>query len=691
MADSPVDVVLARLKDAKRSGAGWIARCPAHDDNRASLSIASGEAGRALVHCHAGCELGSILGAVGLEVRDTFAEEHSNGNGSGPKRVIAEYTYHDEGGLPLYQVVRYEPKDFRQRASDGIGGWRWSMKGVTRVPYRLPAVLKAVKEGRGVVIVEGEKDADRLAELGICGTTNAGGSGKWGDELCGHLEGARVVIVPDNDEPGRRHAEDVAERLTGIAAEVRLLQLPDLPEKGDISDWLAAGQSAEEFKRLAKSAPTWDEIRSGPEGTGDSAAETSRKIPPALSVRELMEVPEPEESWIASGLIPGGANILMAAYPKSFKTFTCLELAVSAITQAEFLDRFPVPRQHNVGMILMEGSTYRTKVRLDRICRGKGCTLDELDGRFRFWFRPPLKLSHAGLMQELSAYIEEYELDLLMIDNWSYVSTGNSNDSDEVTPQLDALSALRAKWPNLSTLLVHHARKTTADASADRLTDIIRNSSAFGAWYDLGLVLARKDELSPVTVRAELRDHPSPEAFAFHVKDELPADPDAGRMYPGGWLRLTASDKPPALVQRETELGQMMVLVADYLTVNNGSSRTRLREGIAGDNRRIDAAFEQLCAEGYARHQEAKGPGTAGRCWLNYSYPERQKVQRPGPWNNVPHPAANPAAGNPAYPAAAGSSSPLLRPPVRGQQRGADARDDFSDYEDEYHRLRLEP
>jgi putative DNA primase/helicase len=125
--------------------------------------------GDVLVHCHAGCALDDVLAAVGLDKRDLFAE--SNGN----RQIVAEYDYLDETGKLLYQVVRFEPKDFRQRRPDGAGGWEWSLKGTPRVLYRLPRVLEAVERREDIMVVEGEKDVDALEKLGIAATTNPGG------------------------------------------------------------------------------------------------------------------------------------------------------------------------------------------------------------------------------------------------------------------------------------------------------------------------------------------------------------------------------------------------------------------------------------------------------------------------------------------------------------------------------------
>src|SRR5262245_58479342 len=114
--------VLKRFPDAKPSGNGWVARCPAHDDRHASLSIGVGAEGRWLVKCHARCSLDAILAATGLTMRDLFA------NPTRPtKTIIATYSYQDEQGQLLYEVVRYAPKQFRQRRPNGCGGWLWRL------------------------------------------------------------------------------------------------------------------------------------------------------------------------------------------------------------------------------------------------------------------------------------------------------------------------------------------------------------------------------------------------------------------------------------------------------------------------------------------------------------------------------------------------------------------------------------
>ena len=163
------------------------------------------------------------------------------------------YQYRDAAGHLVFEVVRKVPKDFRQRRPDGNGGWIWNLKGIERIPYRLPELLAAPADAL-VFIVEGEKDADRLASLGLVATCNAGGAGKWHRSYNQHLQGRAVVILPDNDQAGRDHAADVAKKLAGIAASVRIVERPGLLEKGDVSDWLDTGNTLADLDALVKAS-----------------------------------------------------------------------------------------------------------------------------------------------------------------------------------------------------------------------------------------------------------------------------------------------------------------------------------------------------------------------------------------------------------------------------------------------------
>ena len=325
---TPTQLVVSRLKGVKRQSSGdWIARCPAHEDHTPSLSITAGTDGRALVKCHAGCTTEQIVDAVGLTLTDLFTPRASNGNGPTPYPVIvAMYDYTDANSALLYQVVRYEPKGFRQRRPDPArpGEWLWDVNGVKRVPLHLAEVLDAIAHERTLFVVEGEKVAEALRALGLIATTLSGGANvKWSDNAVGYFAGADVVVLPDNDEPGRAYAEAGATALSGIAARVRLLALPGLPPKGDAVEWIAAGGAADELLKLAEATPDWR-----PE-----AATTRRDY---ASLAELMANPDLREppTVVIPGLAWKGRTTLLSGAPKSGKS-TLTNDAGARVTRAE--------------------------------------------------------------------------------------------------------------------------------------------------------------------------------------------------------------------------------------------------------------------------------------------------------------------------------------------------------------------
>ena len=263
MAD--VQAILSKLQKVKGAGHDkWSALCPAHEDKKPSLSIGLSEDGKVLLHCHAGCSHKEILAALNLQEKDLFPTSTTSSavaqdaetvranhiaeklleNCKPVTKVIGEidsctYDYVDLNANLLYQVIRRPGKDFRQRRPDGHGGWIWNMKDTPRVLYNLPYVASA-PEADWVFVVEGEKDVDNLRAWNIVATTNSGGAGKWNqvsDDSV--LHGRCVAIIPDNDATGRKHAQDVAMALHGKTKVLKILELPDLPEKGDASEWLA--------------------------------------------------------------------------------------------------------------------------------------------------------------------------------------------------------------------------------------------------------------------------------------------------------------------------------------------------------------------------------------------------------------------------------------------------------------------
>jgi hypothetical protein len=303
----PIDRVLDAVGNVsgrrpRRSGSGWQAPCPAHEDRNPSLSITVGEDDKVLLNCHGGCSTEAVVEAIGLTMNDLFVPRERDPLRDQAPQVVATYPYEDEEGTLLYEVVRYHPKGFRQRAPKQGGGWTWSLEGVRRVPYRLPKLTRQVKEGRWVLLVEGEKDVATAERLGFVATTTPmGAATPWRPEYTDHFRGAFVAIVPDADTPGRSYAEGVANQLRPVAKSVKVITLPDLPEKGDLSDWEANGGGADQLRQLVKETPPW---------TPPVEALRERT---AWTAKELLETSWPEPRWAIPGLLPVGLTILAGA------------------------------------------------------------------------------------------------------------------------------------------------------------------------------------------------------------------------------------------------------------------------------------------------------------------------------------------------------------------------------------------
>jgi len=317
-----IDRLLGKLKGVRGPDGRWTARCPAHDDQHASLSVGIGDDGRALVHCHVGCTTDAILEAIGMTRADLF--ERENGRGSGRLEITDTYPYTDAAGTLLYEIVRFVPKTFRPRRPGGNGGFVWNLEGVPRVLYK----LREIQGRKTVLLVEGEKDANALWRIGVPGSTNCGGASekKWRPEYVQQLKDAGVEcvgVIPDLDPPGETHARIVARSLHDAGFFVKLIHLPGLEAKGaDVSDWLAAGHTKDELRDAVHRAPPFDPARS-------VAAAPKLEL---TSLADLLSEPDTAIDWVVEDRIPAGGVTLLAGPPKLAGKSTatrCLSLAVA--------------------------------------------------------------------------------------------------------------------------------------------------------------------------------------------------------------------------------------------------------------------------------------------------------------------------------------------------------------------------
>jgi hypothetical protein len=327
---TPIENLLGKLPDANKAGNGWSARCPAHEDQRPSLSIAQGDNGTALVKCHAGCDTSAILAAVGLKLADLFPPKAGptptrNGKPATGGRTFATvkdavaelerrhgkrsalWTYHNAQGEPVGVVVRWDKpdgKDIRPVARHAHG-WRIGAMPYPRPLHGLPHLAAAPR----VVVVEGEKAVDAARSLGLVATTSAGGSQAAKKTDWSPLIGKEVWILPDNDAPGRKYAETVAGILAKQASApvIRVVALPDLTDGGDIVDWIDAhGDAAEPVSMRAEIEALAQMVEPCQAADADELA--YRSFP-------LDALPEPIRSFVNAGARAIGCDPSYLALP----------------------------------------------------------------------------------------------------------------------------------------------------------------------------------------------------------------------------------------------------------------------------------------------------------------------------------------------------------------------------------------
>ena len=238
----------------EKSGAGYQIFCPGHSDNARSASITYRENQAPLIHCFAGCEFDHLRKTLFLE--GLWPNKSESGKKSREYQPpTATYIYTDAAGEELFQKCRYEKDENGKRKKWFIHqrrvGGKWIRKGViislqeegrTAPLYNAAALAwKPFKQQQDVVLLcEGEKDADNLGALdGYVATTNHAGADNWDSGYNEALAGRVVIIMEDNDGAGRKRTRRLLSELRPVCKAVRVCRFPELPEKGDVSDYLA--------------------------------------------------------------------------------------------------------------------------------------------------------------------------------------------------------------------------------------------------------------------------------------------------------------------------------------------------------------------------------------------------------------------------------------------------------------------
>ena len=570
------DNVLERVTGLTRSGDGWLAQCPAHADRHPSLSIGRGDDGRWLLTCHAGCTVDDILGALKLDRRDLFP---SNGTES-DRRIVAVYNYGS------FEVVRYDPKTFRQRRPDGNGGYIWNMQGVVPALYHHDDLTGH----ETVIVAEGEKDVDRLRGLGLRATCNAGGAGKWKSAYTQQLVDAgvqHVVVIPDADRAGQAHGHAVAESCAAAGLTVKVVALPDGVK--DVSAYLdAPSHTPETLRGLLQAASVY------------TPAEATSSLPPGWCLLGDVEATTADgPPVVARGLAWAGRLTLLHAREKVGKS-TLIGAAVAAITHgASFLER---PTRQ--GPVVWFGEEHSGDVKKRLTQWGADCQQIAFGSRLT---RDP---DDPASLRSIVAHVRPV---LVVVDTLTLFANvlgiRDLHGAGELGAALTDLVVL-ARQTEATVVILHHNRKnpSVCAETGDRFGEY-RDSTAIGAAVDMIVSLSHQHGGARTARRLTLqgRWHESPlvvtlgsQGFTLHPD---PAD-DA-----------RDADMPLPLRERVLLLLRYRGPTARPGTIaigralNCGTGGRKLQE--------LKLTLERLVDAGAIDHDQR--PGTTGRTQQGYA------------------------------------------------------------------------
>jgi hypothetical protein len=455
------DEVLGHFKNVRRQGSGKAkVSCPnpghgqGNGDRNPSVSVEIGNDGdKTVIHCHAGCADKDVMAAAGLTARNLFFDERPAPK-STKRRTCYDYT--DEAGNVLSQAVRDDYGDGRkkeifQRRPDGHGGWINDVKEVRRVVYRL-LELRAASPDEPVWLVAGEKCAEIMRSHGFVATTNVAGECKWTAEDSEFVRGRDVVLFCDNDPTGRKDAELKTRLLHGIARSIRVLDVIDLPLKGDCEQYFQAGHTAADLRELAGATKEWSPT-AVPAGT-TPATEEPESI--CLATVEPCRV-----GWLWFGRLASGEMVVITGRPGVGKgLLLCYIVARYTTGRPMHGDRIALPAGHVLWISMEDAHDTSLVPRL----LAAGADLS----RVHAWnLTKPLSLPVDA--DRIVAELKRLGCTLLIIDPAPTLldKDHSSNNDANVRQSFAALSAA-CRELGCTMILVRHTNKRTLGDAMDR-------------------------------------------------------------------------------------------------------------------------------------------------------------------------------------------------------------------------------
>jgi putative DNA primase/helicase len=429
-------------------------------------------------------------------------------------RIVAEYIYKNEQGQPHLKVARTAEKQFPQSHWTG-SEWKSGAKGIIPLPYRLPELLASTGP---IFVTEGEKDADRMTSLGFTATTNAMGAGKWRSDLNKWFEGRIVFVLPDNDAPGRDHAEQVARNLHGIAQEVRIVELPGLPPKGDVSDWLDAdenGEGAFILLDLADCAPVWVPSR-----------EKRKEADCGLVSSRAADITPESVKWLWPGRLAIGKHTCVAGEPGTGKSQLSVDIIAALTTGGDWpCGEGRAPLGNVIILSAEDGAADTIVPRLMAV--GADLTrvhivssVSEADGKGRRAFN--LQTDIALLERKIA---EVGDVVLIVVDPVSsYMGRTDSHKNSEVRGVLEPLSDM-ADRTRTAILTITHFSKAGAANTTKALHRFIGSIAFTGAPRAAFAVIDdAENEGRKLFLHAKNNLAAPPQGLAFRLEQTIVAD-----------------------------------------------------------------------------------------------------------------------------------------------------------------------
>jgi AAA domain-containing protein len=423
-------------------------------------------------------------------IQDAVASQHK-----APKaKPIASYDYQDRDGTLLYQVLRYEPKTFRQRRPDGKG-WIWKLEG-RRVVYRWPELIKY--PDATVHFCEGEKDADAIAALDLCSTTIAGK--KWTQEIVEALKDRNVWIFEDADEPGRKRAFEAAERLHPVATSIKIVRLPGLtgePHSKDVSDWLIdMGHTKDELYDVCASTPHWEPSSESPEPT--SGNEKSEPLPASKSLVVFPLIAfehvalNTGRDYLVKALLPRVGLCLIWGPRKCGKSFWAMDLALHVAFGWEYRGR--KVQQAGVIYLALEGHGGYPR-RIEAFKQYYGVKAAPF-----YLLRAKINLAAKAdqLCKDIEAQLGDEKPGAVFIDTLNRSLVGSESSDEDMAKYLAAAGKIEERF-NCLVVIIHHCGYDESHP---------RGHTALSASVDVQIAVRRGNDLEIIATVDLAKDGP---------------------------------------------------------------------------------------------------------------------------------------------------------------------------------------